>query len=323
MTFRNIANALMRQKQFSDLFFAEQDLTDAEKEEITKTFILSMHAELSDLVSAINYKDHRTKSHPVNTDKILYKSVDVFRYLLAILNLWSVDSDEFITACEDKDMFLHARHKLSSLSDQDKPVVIFDVDDVIADFREQFNKWLNEKYKVSTDPDSEEYYNTVGLVDVGLEPEGVFREFISSGGFRGLKSDSKIVTLMEMLRDNGYWVHLLTARPGENSRVLYDTYSWLASNDVPHDAVDFSGEKFRWVADQKFFNESRLVCAIDDSPKHCAEYAKHGVKVIAPVKSYNKEVHSTDGVTMVDFKNTTSDEMFELIERMKDEQLNK
>ena len=151
----------------------------------------------------------------------------------------------------------------------------------------------------------------------------MFREFISSGGFRGLKSDSKIVTLMEMLRDNGYWVHLLTARPGENSRVLYDTYSWLASNDVPHDAVDFSGEKFRWVADQKFFNESRLVCAIDDSPKHCAEYAKHGVKVIAPVKSYNKEVHSTDGVTMVDFKIATSDEMFERIERMKDEQLNK
>ena len=320
MTFKNIANALMRQKEFSDLFFAEKDLSDREKEEITKTFILSMHAELSDLVSAVNYKDHRADCHPVNSDKILYKSVDIFRYLLAVLNLWSIDPDEFISACEDKDLFLHARHQLSRSTDENMPVVVFDVDDVIAEFRTDFNEWLNKEYNVKTNPDSEEYYNTVGLVKEGLEPEGVFREFISRGGFRDIALDPKIVSLMQKLKNNGYWIHLLTARPGDNSRVMYDTYRWLADNNIPHDAVDFSGEKFRWVADQKFFNESRLICAIDDSSKHCAEYAKHGVKVIAPIKTYNKEIHSTTGVTMVDFKKVSVEEMFDLIEGMKNEQ---
>lgn len=320
MTFENITSALVRQKEFSDLFFSESNLTDREKEEITKTFILSMHAELSNLVSSVNYKDHRAEAHPVDNDKILYKSVDVFRYLLAILNLWSVSSEEFITACEDKDLFLHTRHKLSARSDAGMPVVIFDVDDVIAEFRTSFNTWLNKEYQVSTDPNSTEYYNTVGLVKVGLEPEGVFREFIARGGFRTIPATTKIVTLMKKLKESGYWIHLLTARPGENARVMYDTYFWLAANDVPHDAVDFSGEKFRWTADQKFFNESRLVCAIDDSSKHCAEYAKHGVKVLAPVKSYNKEIHNTAGVTMVDFETASVDEIYNIIEDMRNEQ---
>ena len=323
MTFKDISTALMRQKEFSDLFFCEKDLSDTEKEEITKTFILSMHAELSELASSINYKDHRAKPHPVNPDKILYKSVDVFRYLLAVLNLWSIDPKDFITACEDKDLFLHARHKLTNLSDDSKPVVVFDVDDVIAEFRNEFNDWLKKEHNVEADPNSEEYYNTVGLVKVGLEPEGVFRDFIKKGGFKDIAVDSKIVSLMSKLKEAGYWIHLLTARPGENSRVLYDTYTWLSKNKIPHDAVDFSGEKFRWVADQKFFNESRLVCAIDDSSKHCAEYAKHGVKVIAPIKTYNKEIHKTDGVTMIDFQKASVEEMFCIIEEMKDEQFNK
>jgi hypothetical protein len=38
--------------------------------------------------------------------------------------------------------------------------------------------------------------------------------------------------------------------------------------------------------------------AIDDSPKHASEYAKHGVRVLSPRKSYNTEITDLENVTV-------------------------
>lgn len=316
--FDNLFKALARQKEFSDMFINSDALSDRDKEEITKTFVLSLHSEVGELGSAINFKDHRSQVHPVDINKILYKSVDIFRYTLALLNLWEIDASKFVEACDDKDLFLHMRHEQSIHSRGNRPVVIFDVDDVIAEFRITFNTWLNEKYGVNTDPNSPEYYNTVGLVKAGIEPEGVFREFISAGGFKTIPANKEIVKSMQELRDSGYWIHLLTARPSDNLKCFYDSYSWLNEMNIPFDAIDFSGEKFRWLADQDFFNSGDLVCAIDDSSKHAAEYAKHGVEVIVPDKSYNKEVHSMKGVTVLDFETIKSSDLCNAISKIKE-----
>ena len=313
MAFENLAEALNRQKQFSDLFFNSEKITDREREEITKTFVLSLHSEASDLASAINFKDHRTKTHPIDSHKILYKSVDVFRYTLALLNLWNIDPQEFIDACEDKDLFLHSRYKENLVKRHSQPVIIFDIDDVIAEFRNCFNNWLHETHGVKPDPDSKEYYNTIGLMSEGLEPEAVFREFINTGGFRRIPVNKKIVSLMKKLSDMGYWIQLLTARPSDNLKCFYDTYNWLDAVGITYDALDFSGEKFRWLADQDFFNDGQLICAIDDSPKHAAEYAKHGVQVIVPDLPYNKEVHCQEGVHVLDFNKSEHEDFIDLI----------
>ena len=80
MNFETLAKSLVRQKKFSDLFFTSENLSIKEKEEITKTFVLALHAEASGVGSAINFKDHRQVKNKVDHHKILYKSVDAFRY---------------------------------------------------------------------------------------------------------------------------------------------------------------------------------------------------------------------------------------------------
>ena len=320
--FKKLSTAMKQQKSFSDLFFNSDNMSDKEREEITKTFVLSLHAEVAELSSAVNIKDHRTSTHPVDLNKILYKSVDVFRYTLALLNLWGIDPETFVSACNDKDLFLHMRHQQSTVQRGNRPVVIFDVDDVIAEFRTTFNNWLTEEHGVETNPESTEYYNTVGLMNVGIEPEAVFREFITKGGFRDIPINSTIVDAMNMLMEEGYWIHLLTARPSDNLKCFYDTFGWLDEMNIPHHEVDFSGEKFRWLADRDFFNKGELVCAIDDSSKHAAEYAKHGVRVIVPYKSYNKEIHGRDNITSLDFDSCTAKDLFDLVETIWNEQLN-
>ena len=56
MNFETLAKSLIRQKEFSDLFFNSKELSTKEKEEITKTFVLSLHAKTSGVGSAINFK---------------------------------------------------------------------------------------------------------------------------------------------------------------------------------------------------------------------------------------------------------------------------
>jgi hypothetical protein len=96
-------------------------------------------------------------------------------------------------------------------------------------------------------------------------------------------------------------------------RCLYNTYTWLGKCSLEFDAIDFTGEKFRWLADQPFYNAGKVICAIDDSPKHASEYAKHGVKVLAPSLSYNQELKRVKGVRFFD---PDEDDLVEMIKEL-------
>ena len=69
------------QGQFSDLFFNASALSEEEKEEMTRSFALALHSEVSSLVGEISFKDHIGTGRKADTRKILYESVDVFRYI--------------------------------------------------------------------------------------------------------------------------------------------------------------------------------------------------------------------------------------------------
>ena len=287
-----------RQNKFSDLFFKPGDMTNEEREEMTKSFALALHAEVSELISAVNFKDHRQLKNNADPSKILYESVDVFRYLLAILNLWNIDPRDLSDAFEDKDMFLHMRYHIESQVWDGQPVLVFDIDDVIAHFRSNFIDWLESEKGVIVDKASTEYYTTTEVKDSGLNPEDVFDEFLSERKLRNLTLDRGVVDVINYFYDTGCWIQLLTARPGDVLQCKYDTYRWLSRSGLKFHRVDFSAEKYRWLTKSEYFDSGQIVCAIDDSAKHSAEYAKHGISTLSPVTSYNRELEDVDGVMM-------------------------
>ena len=288
-----------RQQDFNKIFY-ESDLSIEEKEEITKSLSLALHSEISDLISGINFKDHRNIKKEVDLNKITYESVDAFRYLLAILNLWDISSETFINAFEDKDLFLHARHKSTQNKWNGQPVIIFGLDDVISEFRSGFIDWLDEKYSIKADKNSSEYYTTTEVKRAGHNPEEVFLRFIESRGLRGLSANNKVIKLINSLVAEGFWIQILTARPDENPICRYDTYFWLEKLQVNYHRLDFSAEKYRWLTQSEYFDSGSVVCAVDDSPKHAGEYAKHGVPVLLPKLSYNSEVWSVENIHVYD-----------------------
>lgn len=285
----NTISAAALQKKFSDLFFSPENMSLVEKQEMMKTFVLSLHGEVSDLASSINYKDHRLTKQPVDHASILFKTVDAYRYLLAILNLWEISGDQFSNALAQKDHFLHYRHTLDNNVWSDQPVVLFDMDDVLADFRSEFCNFASIVTGIHVDPNTSEYYNTTVFRENNIDSEEIFREFINSRLFSQLKPNKFFIETFHMLKKKGYWMQILTARPSESLFCYYDTFDWLSKHGIEADGVAFSTEKFRWLSDQEFYGKTK-VFAIDDSAKHASEYAKHGVDVVVPETSYNKDV---------------------------------
>jgi len=298
MGWNNLDEALAAQKDFSDLFFDSSKLTENQREEQLKTLVLALHSEATGIVEAVNYKDHRCADEPVDQSKILYKAVDAYRYILAILNLWGIDGNNFAAALGQKDDFLHYRHRISGRQWNGQPVALFDMDDVLANFRESFCAWSTKKCGHFIDPESDEYYNVREFKKLGVSSEGYFKEFMDSHGLVNLERDENYVGLLRHLKSQGYWIQIITSRPASELACFYDTYTWLKRNDIDADGVAFAPEKFIWLSKQPFYNTGKYF-AIDDSAKHAAEYAKHGVKVLVPEKSYNREVKGIDNVTYV------------------------
>ena len=281
------------QRQYNNKIVGRSDQLSQElKEKITQDNVLCAHAELSALVNATHYKNHHTHSEPLaNRKTVLYETVDVIRYMIATLNTWGVTPQEFEKAYNKKDTYLNKHYELQQKKWERQPVAIVDIDDVLADFRQGFSDWLKDKFQVDADVDSKEYYFISALSKINLNSETVFKMFLDDEGFAKLSIDTDNLELLWQLKHQGYWIHLLTARPEEELQCLYDTYFWINQQNIPCDAISFSPEKFRWCAKSRYYDENAIKFAIDDAPKHAEDYAKHGIKCLVPKKAYNEHLN--------------------------------
>lgn len=308
----DLDSALKAQKTFSDYFYDSSKLSNDQKIESLKTLSLALHSEISELCNAVNYKEHRREARETDLQKILYKSTDAYRYILAIANLWGITADRLTSALEQKDHYLHYRHRLKEKKWNGEPIVLFDIDDVLAEFRYEFCKFVTAQTGIFIDSNCAEYYNTVKFKEHGLNSEYFFKQFIDDHGILRLDLNKRYYDLLISLKSRGYWIQMITARDANNLTCFYDTYAWLHLNNIPADDVVFTPEKFAWVAGQDFYKTARLF-AVDDSAKHASEYAKHGVTCVVPKKSYNAEVKDVKGIIYVDDNDNVLDKISDLI----------
>ena len=96
------------QSYFWDILGLPENLTPKEIDDLTKTLALALYSEVGELVSGTNYKSHRGETFTPDSDKILFESVDVVRYIIAILNLWNISPEKFLAAWRTKDKYLKA-----------------------------------------------------------------------------------------------------------------------------------------------------------------------------------------------------------------------
>ena len=135
-----IESLLKAQEDFSSFFYDKHSMSSKDKEEMLKTLTLAMHYEVSEIISSCDFKVFDRSSYSVDKDKIIYNSIDVFRYLLAIMNLYDINADSFIRAFEERDVHLKLNNQVS-LPKSDQKVIVVDIDDdcVVVDFDHNYS----------------------------------------------------------------------------------------------------------------------------------------------------------------------------------------
>jgi hypothetical protein len=286
-----IGQMFERQKEFSENFFNHESLTEDERERLTLHFAASLQKEVGDILSGVNYRHHRPTDKAPEIGKIVHESVDAFRYLLAILNVWGVTAEDFEDAFDVRDLHLNFRHDHEKTVWEGQPVIVFDVDDVLTPFRLSCTEWVEREMNVKIDPDSTMYYSIT---------EEMYMSFIENRQLRDMPTKPGMVEVVNRLYDEGYWIQLLTARPKEHLVCKYDTIAWLEHVGLKCHRVSFTPEKYLWLARTDYFEKGQVVCAVDDSAKHALEYAKHGIPTLSPRTPSNGELEGVKNIQMYD-----------------------
>jgi len=285
----DLAGMFDLQASFNKLFFDASSMTQAEREHLTMVFASSLQKEVGDLLEGINYRQHRLVNKDPDRGVILHESVDVWRYLIGIMNLWEITPEEFISAYDDRDRFLQMRHEKESVEWDGRPVLIVDMDDVLTNFRHDCTAWAHEAHPGVVDDNDTSYYSI---------PETLYREFIDLRMMKTLSPIQDYVDAINTLHDDGIWIHILTARPASNLILKYDTYTWLHSTGLKFDRVSFSSEKYLWLAQTEYFKQGKVIAAVDDSPKHAREYEQHGVPCLVPLNVHNATIEESENLIL-------------------------
>lgn len=289
------------QREFGANFYDIHAMSEEERHQLTVKLAAALHGEVSSLLAGLDFRTHRSSEAPACKGNIMYEGVDVFRYLQAIMNLWGIDAKSFSQACDDRNVFLRMRHEMESAPWNGAPAVILDLDDVVTTFKEEFYRWMEVTYDITIDRNTKEYYPSKELSAIGKNSEDALNEFISCGMLKRLGSHPGVVErINELYKSGRVWIHLVTARPGDNLVCRYDTYRWLQKSGMKVHRISFESNKYLWLLKTAYWQQQKVVCAIDDSGKNVREFASHHVPCLVPRRTYNEDLETLPNVRMYD-----------------------
>jgi hypothetical protein len=278
--FKNIWDA---QYKFEKKFFEHKglvlnNLSLGDKRHWTKEFFNHIIIELSESLNNIQYKMHRKQTDEVNEYNIKENIVDAFKLVMGMAQIWFKDDDEFVKLFYDKTEIVDFRfefEKIKNISKTNKPVVIVDIDGVLENLEDS----MADQCK-NFNPHYGDYYSTREIKNkFPTEYEKIKHEFRISDGHRHLDTCKGSCSFMKKLKDLGFAIVIITARPYERYNNLWaDTKYWLDEWGFEYDALYFDNKKHEKILNE-FDDINNIKYIIDDALDVCQNVEKLGIKV--------------------------------------------
>jgi len=247
------------------------DLTDFNKIEWTRQYLLSIHAEADEALNCMPWKKHRkTSLKDLNRGNLMIELIDVQKYLWGLMQVWGMTSAEFEQVFNDKSFEVEHRwfqeHELENIEEL-QGVAIIDIDGVLNDYPQCFYRWI-------------EVNHGKGMLEGILQDRSRYEimkdEYRESGAKRKLPVNMDSRGALRILKDRGVPIILLTDRPYMKiKRVAYDTMAWLDSFGIPYDYLFWSyGQSKTHIAKKV----KSVAFVVDDKPKTCQQFHNIGVR---------------------------------------------
>ena len=249
------------------------------KARAAKDLMLGLYEEVGELSRVVvQYKAHILKRPPIEKINLADEAADILKYLIAIAQLYELNEGEILEAFIRKSAVIEDRAEGERLKLQrDTRVVISDLDNCIADLRD----WQAEVHAVQKNgPAGDRMLQLF---------EDMKSEFYRGGGFRTMSAIPGAVEGLKEIREMGYKIVLVTARPyRQHKRVYGDTLHWLKQHGVPYDLLLFKKDKAEAVTEYVF--PATPVAFVEDRMKHALEVTQVGVPVLLLTYEYNQSL---------------------------------
>jgi hypothetical protein len=285
------------QKQFTEKFFqVKHNIDDIPKTlqdpkasvRWNKEYILAIIKEASELLDELNWKMHVNKDEEDIKDNFLEEGIDVLKYLLGILIINGFTSQEIYQKFLDKSNVVDAKLNQDLIinnikNKKEEKIAFVDLDGVLATWPIDYMQFVNKQ--LST------HYKNLQILENEVPKKTQYdlkREYRLSGIKRtmGVVSDSQ--KLLSSLKELGFFIVLITARPYKKIfRIYSDTLAWLKENNLIYDAIIWEEEKEKYIINNFYDNEIKFV--YDDDVDNCNILVQNGFTVFHKFNEHSYE----------------------------------
>ena len=194
----------------------------------------------------------------------------------------------------------HKQEIMDSLKAGEDKIVGVDIDGVLADYPRSFVDFINEELGTNYTMDmvdSYDIYECLGIpTEVGVKLKDKYRQ---SGRKRFIPVCEGAKEMLQWMRDQGYKIMLLTARPYDKyKRIFADTMEWLEKNNLPYDSILFDEDKEERLL--KEFGRDKIEFFIDDVVSNTNTISRLGVPCYLITRPYNVGKELAEGVIRID-----------------------
>lgn len=227
-------------------------------------YALGLHQETAEIVRMIYSGQHVLQAPNPTRNNVALAGVDVFKYLISIMDLYGVTPDEFVKAFFEKSDVVDHKIRSQSIGGTSESAFLTDLDDCVADWSLGFADWCGKNG-----------FNPPAAMDQADHELSTHR-FYDEGGFLGLEVIEGAREALAEIRSAGIKIVVVTARPRwEHERIYGDTLRWLSTNRIDIDAIFWGKDKADIVFENVY--PTPVLGFIEDRLKHVLELADAGI----------------------------------------------
>jgi len=294
------------QYEFTNKIFNEKfniDISTLSKDERTKwikEFILSGAKEFMEMLDEISWKQHVDQTADGNN--FLEEGIDAFKFLVNCLIIAGYSYEEFVLKYREKSFIVNFRYeqqKKMRVINEETKVAFIDIDGILNHYPKEFIEFVNEKNRfIAVDTI---IYNTINEIkSANYARYKKLKHEFRLQGFEATKSvvRNEAVDFIKRLKEKGYVVVLLTARPYKKyNRLFFDTVQWLKENYIQYDLIFFEREKAKFTLDN--FSNCKRSIFVDDDIENINRLANY---IETPILFENLSLHNEDDYNNVNKK---------------------
>lgn len=258
------------QREQQGLWHDWDAMSQSDKDALVKELLLQLYEEVAELQRNLDRSRYHIlkRPPPPSAVAIAEAGVDVFKILIALMQLHGIRPSDFIDEFNHKSMVVEQKWQWELKHMAGMTVLLCDLDGCVSDWVKSFIKWASGSG-----------------VDLGAKPindpslEPMKELFCDVGGFRELDQIPNAVKVLNAWRgsDPNRNLIIVSARPyRRHRRIFADTMAWCNSVGLKFDHILFETDKSEAV---RLVQPAKIEAFIEDRGKHALEVAATGVNV--------------------------------------------